>query len=509
MSDNLWAAFVRTVERHPERPAFIQGDTRTSFRSWHERALGFAERFRVWGVEPRDRVVVRMDSSPEMAAALLGAWAAGGIPAILPAMAPASHLAHAVALVRPRVVMTDAAMDAPGEADDVVHAVPAMVPEGGHPIDPYDTASAVEPASIVFTSGSTGRPKGVTQSHGNLLTGCRTVAGYLGLRQDDVVVCPIPWSFDYGYGQLLATAVLGVTQVLPTLPNPTALCQAIAASRPTVLPGVPSLWTYLFRGVSPIRTTDLSSLRLITNTGGAIPRPVLNDMLDAFSACRIVLNYGLTESYRTSYLDPALVATRSDSIGKGMPGVDVQIVREDGTIAAPSEIGEIVHRGICVFLGYWGDAETSRKALRADPLAPPGSPDQHRTLYTGDLGYKDAEGFITYVGRRDRQIKSMGVRVSPGEVEALLHATGLVREAAVFGVPNEMIGDEVCAAVVAQEAMSDLRQRLVQSCQRTMSPHMMPRRWLIKAELPKTPNGKIDYPALKSEVVEGAKKAGV
>ena len=374
-------------------------------------------------------------------------------------------------------------------------------PEG---FTPSPQSLPTDPASIVFTSGSTGKPKGVTQSHRNLLEGCRTVAGYLGLREDDRIVCPIPWSFDYGLGQLLTTLICGITQILPRVANPFGLCEAIAAYRPTVLPGIPSWFTYLLRGVSPFRTTDVSSIRLVTNTGGRIPLPIARELPDAFPKARIVLNYGLTESYRTSYLDPDLVRERPDSVGKPMPGVDVVIVREDGSFAEAGELGEMVHRGNCICLGYWNDQAATAKALRADPLSPSGCPNPPRALFTGDLGYKDEDGFLYLVGRKDHQLKSMGVRVSPSEVEDILFQSGLVREVAVFGMANDLIGDEVVAAVVPADGVDDIKRQLDVHARRTMSQYMMPRHYFMRPELPKTHSGKVDYQRLKTEAAEGS-----
>jgi acyl-coenzyme A synthetase/AMP-(fatty) acid ligase len=439
-----------------------------------------------------------MENSPEMAAAMMGVWAKGGIVVMVHTQAPMSHLVHAISVTEPLAVLTDPEATVPDGVAVPVHSS-AEVKPGSEP-EQLAPASTHDPASIVFTSGSTGRPKGVTQSHHNLILGCHTVAGYLNYRDDDVIVCPVPWSFDYGFGQLLSTALLGMRQVLPTIANPFGLCEAIDRHRPTVLPGLPSWFTYLLRGVSPFRETDISSLRIITNTGGKIPDAVFADMLDAFSHCRIFLNYGLSETYRSSFLNPELLRAKAPSIGKGMPGVDLVVLRENGTMAEAGETGEIVHRGDCVFLGYWNDPDTTAKALRPDPLLPAGAPNTRPAMFTGDLGYTDQDGFLYFAGRRDHQLKSMGVRVSPGEVEELLHESGLLAEAAVFGVPHEMLGDEVIAAVVPRAGMNADRRALDRHCRAVMSQHMMPRRYLFLDSLPKTTSGKTDYPALKNMV---------
>ena len=176
-------------------------------------------------------------------------------------------------------------------------------------------------------------------------------------------------------------------------------------------------------------------------------------MLDTFANAEIVLNYGLTETYRTSFLDPKLVRQRPSSIGKAIPGVDVVIVRDDGTIADADEEGHIVHRGDYICLGYWGDPESTAQTLRPDPLVPGERAIPGHALFTGDYGRIDKEGFLYFHGRRDHQLKSMGVRVSPTEVEQLLNNSGLVNEVAIFGMPQDLIGDEIWAALTSGETL--------------------------------------------------------
>ncbi len=336
------------------------------------------------------------------------------------------------------------------------------------------------------------------QSHGNLMRGCAAVGSYLGLRDDDILLCPVPWSFDYGYGQLLSTALLGITQVIPTAFNPFGICEAMSRHQPTVLAGVPSLFTYLMGGMSPIRETDRSSVRLITNTGGQIPAPVLRSLSEAFPASRIVLNYGLTETYRSCYI-PEGATNRPGLIGRSIPGADVVVLREDGRVADMGEEGEIVHRGDYVCLGYWNDPEATSQAIRADPLAAPGNPCAGRAVFTGDHGYRDVDGLLVYRGRRDHLLKSMGIRTSPGEIEHLLYESGLVDVAAVFGRPHELLGHEVWAAVALKEDTPQHRADLARYARSVMTPAMLPRRYLFKDPMPRTATGKIDYPALRQE----------
>jgi acyl-coenzyme A synthetase/AMP-(fatty) acid ligase len=192
-----------------------------------------------------------------------------------------------------------------------------------------------------------------------------------------------------------------------------------------------------------------------------------------------------------------LARSHPDSVGRGIPGVQLSILRDDGSEAGPAEEGEIIHRGGGVFLGYWGEPEKTMAARRPDPLWRHRGVAAPMAVFTGDLGWYDEHGLLHIHGRRDRQIKSMGVRVSPDEVEGLIHATGLVKEVAVLSRPHDIIGEMVIAAVVAQGPPEDVLRKLKAFGRSSMSQYMQPREWHVMDALPRTPSAKVDYPALK------------
>ena len=497
MSADLYGLFERTAQARPAHAALLRGGEAVSFAALQQQSLALADGLRQAGVQPGERVIVWTENSPETAALLLGCWARGAVPVLMDHTEPRAHLENAIRRVAPVLLVHPGHLPPPAGAD-AVPMRPVQALAGAPNARPAGAARLpTDPASIVFTSGSTGDPKGVTQSHGSLARGCLTVGRYLGLRAEDRLLCPIPWAFDYGYGQLLSTCLLGVTQVIPDAFNPFGICSAIAAHRPSVLAGLPSLFTYLFRGVSPLRSTDLSSIRVLTNTGGTIPGPVLAELFAAFPQAEVYLNYGLTESYRTAYLPPALARAHPTSIGAGIPGVDVVLLREDDTRCAVGEEGQIVHRGDYLFSGYWGDPEATARALRPDPLLPAGAPPRHPVLYTGDYGVIDERGLLYFRGRRDHQLKSMGVRVNAAEIEALIHASGLATELAVLGVPHDLLGHEIWCFAVPSSAGADGLRALRAWCHAQLSPYQQPRRFEGLAALPKTRTNKIDYPELR------------
>ncbi|HTM81096.1 class I adenylate-forming enzyme family protein [Asticcacaulis sp.] len=504
MTSGLWRRFDAVAAQRGNAPAIIQGDRHISFTELRVRSAEAAALMVRFGVQPGDRCLVWAGNSPDLAATLLGAWMIGAIVALVNDEAPVTHLGHAAGVTQPRVAFVDAkcaeiaerTLDCPVLVLGAETAAPMTPPSRGLTHD-------LEPASIFFTSGSMGPPKGVTQNHATLLAGCRMVAEHLGLRPDDRILCPIPWAFDYGYGQLLSTVLLGVTQVLPVARNPFALCEAIAVHRPTVFAGLPSIFALLLRGLSPLRETDLSSLRLVTNTGGLIPPAIYADVRQVFGHCDISLNYGMTETYRSAGLPVALAGDHPHSVGFGYPGVTLNVLRENGEEAEPDEIGEIIHRGAGAFMGYWGAPEATAKVLRPDPLWRYAGVPAPNVVFTGDLGWKTPEGLLVIKGRRDRQIKSMGVRVSPDEIETMIRATGLVRDVAIVGVPHEIMGEMIIAAVTAPADAPDPVPALKIFARKEMSQHMQPRGWHMMDSFPLTPNGKTDFIRLRKDLSQG------
>ncbi len=497
----LWDALERSARQRGEAPAFLKGEQTVSFAEWRAQSVGWAHHLSRLGVKPGDRVLLWMEPSPDAAAAIFGAWGAGATVALLDARSGDRQRDDAIQQIDPRVVVV---ADRQAWADAFAADAPELIdPKGIEPAGgpPPRRPLATEAGSIIFTSGSTGRPKGVVQPHGNLALGSAILADYQGIGADDTVLCPVPWAFDYGFIQLQLSAYTGATQILPTAATTSATCEALERHRPTLLPGIPAVFAQLMHGLSTFRAIDRSSIRTVTSTGGAMPAPLLGELRELMPAARFFLNYGLTESYRSGYLPPADLDARPGQLGIAIPGVQLLVLREDGSEAADGEEGDLIHRGPLLFDGYWGDSEATAFALRRDPMAPSGRPNHPPVLFTGDRAIRDGDGYLSYRGRRDRQIKTMGVRVSPIEVEEALHASGLVAEVAVFAVPHDLLGEEVCAAVVARAGIEKVRGRIAQFARGALSPYATPRRVIEHAELPRTANGKVDYQRLRREAI--------
>ncbi|MDH3589462.1 MAG: AMP-binding protein, partial [Gammaproteobacteria bacterium] len=213
---------------------------------------------------------------------------------------------------------------------------------------------------------------------------------------------------------------------------------------------------------------------------------------------RIYLMYGLTEAFRSTYLDPDEVDERPTSIGKAIPNAEVLVVRADGRLCGPNEPGELVHRGSLVAMGYWNDAATTAERFRPSPLQPEGVTLPEIAVWSGDTVHTDEDGYLYFVGRHDEMIKTSGYRVSPNEVEEVLYASGLVPEAIAMGVPHPELGHAIVVVAVPQTGNGD-SDALLHYCRDIMPNYMIPAHVAWRNKLPRNSNGKIDRQNLASE----------
>jgi acyl-CoA synthetase (AMP-forming)/AMP-acid ligase II len=275
-----------------------------------------------------------------------------------------------------------------------------------HGFDPVPRIGS-DVAQIIYTSGSTGLPKGVTLSHANLWAGMRTVLEYLRISADDRIGSLLPFSFDYGLNQLFCAVGSGATLIVERSPIPQRIVRTLREERVTVLPAVPPLWLQLLNADS-FREEPIPSLRIMTNTGGPLPTKAVRMLRLSNPQAELVLMYGLTEAFRSAFLDPQQVDRKPHSVGRAIPGADLLVLREDNTPCEPGEMGELVHRGPTVALGYWNDPELTEAVFRPHPSRPLGTPDLERVVFSGDVVYRDEEGDLYIVGRRDTLIRRLG-----------------------------------------------------------------------------------------------------
>jgi acyl-CoA ligase (AMP-forming) (exosortase A-associated) len=352
-------------------------------------------------------------------------------------------------------------------------------------------------AALLYTSGSTGKPKGVMLSHANIVAGASIVATYLEITDAERILAVLPFSFDAGLNQLMTAFQRGGTLVLMSFVFAKAVVQALLHERITGLAGVPTLWSLITQPNSTLHNIRLPYLRYITNTGGTMPQSVLTTLRAALPTTKIFLMYGLTEAFRSTYLPPEELDRRPTSIGKAIPNTEILVVNDQGQPCRPGEIGELVHRGPTVMMGYWGQPVLTAHVLRPHPFFSPAIHSDEKVCYSGDLVKMDEEGFLYFIARRDTMIKSSGFRISPTEVEEVLFQSGKVQQAAVIGIPDEMLGQRIKAFVEVREGESFDPETLLTFCSAKMPRYMVPKSVEILEMLPKTGSGKVDYQALR------------
>lgn len=479
--------------------AIVDGSRAVDYETLAGYVAGFAAGLAKSGVSSNDRVAIFLDKTLESVVALFGIWSAGAIAVPINESLRTRQVGYILDHSGSRFLVSTErklARIEPTSFDGVV-ILEVALRTGELPTwsaDPFESSNP-EPAIILYTSGSTGRPKGILVSHANLLAGTRIVSAYLELQHDERILSVLPFSFDYGLNQLLTAVSLGATLVLLRSHMPADVCRALVDHEITGCAGVPPLWIQLMSDVSPFRTLECPRLRYITNSGGAFPPDLVRQYRRYIPHTRIYLMYGLSEAFRSTYLSPALVDERPDTIGKPIPETEVLVVDDNGDECVPGQVGELVHRGPTVAMGYWNDLDSTARVFRPDTLRG-GNPSRH-VVCSGDLVSRDADGFLYFVGRRDKMIKSQGYRISPEEVEEIILASHLVSEVAVCGRSDRLSGAVIVAHVVPKQSEPFDKQALISFCQREMPSYMQPRVIVVHDALPRTASGKIDRHSLE------------
>ncbi|WP_019903395.1 AMP-binding protein [Methylobacterium sp. 77] len=491
-----------------ERIALVAGTEMLSYGALRAGVERLARRLREQGAEPGDRIAILLPKSIAECIAIFAISTVGAVfVPIHPSLRP-RQVEHILADCGARFLVTDAILLAALNSAPSTPLPPPPAETGGEtPITSPDlplilrlapeeiTGPPPGLAAILYTSGSTGLPKGVMLSHANLLAGTRIVRTYLSIAGDDRILSVLPFSFDYGLNQLLTSVEQGACLVLLEFRFGDEVLNAIEAHRITVLAGVPTLWTLLTRAAPRLAKADLSSLRMLTNSGGAVPLETVSRLRKALPQTGIVLMYGLTEAFRSTFLPPGEIDARPGSMGRAIPETEIFAVTAEGRRARPGEPGILHHRGPTVSLGYWNRPEDTARVLVLDPREPE---DGTLVCRSGDLVVEDEDGYFRFLGREDAMIKSAGFRVSPTEVEAALMETGAFRAVAVIGLPDAGLGQRI-HAVAVPAGTGPAQPEVLQAVRRMLAPHMVPRAVESVPALPTTPNGKVDYKRLVAE----------
>lgn len=510
--------FTHSATQHPDHIALVSDGRRHSFGELLQRSQQLAAALQGIGLQRGDRVALFLDNRVEMAVAVWAVLQAGGAFMPINPLTKADKLAYMLNDARARVLITQdtlrgvwhaalaqntsvdvawvcgqlAADGQGGGSHGRERALPDCSPDTGPDTAPHVTDVGLidqDLAAIIYTSGSTGDPKGVMLSHLNMVSACTSVSTYLGLRADDTVLCALPLAFDYGLYQLLMCARVGATLVLErSFTFPVKVLEVMVRERVTVFPGVPTMFAMLMN-LQTLPSFDLGPLRMITNTAAALSEAHIQRLRALFPRATLFSMYGLTECKRVTYLPPEQLDVRPTSVGRGMPNEEVWLVDEAGQRLPNGSTGELVVRGSNVMLGYWDKPEATAQRLKPGPVI--GGQAGSHVLYTGDLFRTDSEGYLYFVARKDDIIKSRGEKVSPKEVENALYAIEGVFEAAVIGVPDDLLGQAVKAFVVCQPGVTLTEREVIRECLSRLESFMAPKHVEFVDALPKTDTGKI------------------
>src|SRR6266566_1649097 len=499
-----------SAQRHPDKLALVCGERRACYAEVEQGANALAHGLRALGLQRQQRVAVYFDNSVETVQGIFATLKAAGVFLVVHPQTKGDKLAFILNDSNVRVLLTDlcnfeaVASDLAACAD--LHDVVLFDWDAKQPVPPAAAAWAaagrrlhsasgllaqqpatlpvnrnisLDLASLVYTSGSTGLPKGVTLTHANMVAAATSITTYLRNEPDDIILSPLPLAFDYGLYQVLMAFRVGATVVLEKqCVYPYKYIELIVKERVTGLPIVCTISAILLN-LNDLEEHDFSSVRYITRLRALMPQ------------ARIYLMYGLTECKRVAYLPPELIDSKPTSVGIPIPDSEAWIEDESGAvITTPGVAGELIVRGPHVMVGYWNRPEETAQVLR------PGRHPYERELRTGDLFRQDADGHLYFISRRDDLIKTAGQRVGPREVENVLYELDAVKEAAVIGIPDEMLGSAIKAFVALRQGMTLTEAEVIKHCQKRLERFRVPKQVAFVAELPKTSSGKISKKGL-------------
>jgi len=496
------AQFDCTLAAAPDKEALFGGGESLTFRQLHAEAVAAAQALAQLGVRPGDRVGICMQKTLDQVVAILGVLWANAILVPIHPVLRAEQIGHIAADCNMKLLITESARvgELRGAArgrivlgrgpDEQGIASLLKLRQDCQGSEPFFRGKADDTAAIIYSSGSTGRPKGIVITQRNLADGARIVASYLGTKATDRIAGVLSLNFDYGLNQLWQTLFMRSSLYLHDLLFPRDLFRLLASERITALPVMPVIISRMFdpRLPGPDGPLDFSALRYICTSGGPVTGTMLGHLRRTFPESNIVLMYGLTESFRSSWLPPDQVAVRPTSIGKAIPEVELYVLDDEGQDCPPGVPGQLVHRGGCVAKGYWNAPEATAERFRQIDRFP-----GETVVFSGDLVRRDEEGYLYFLGRMDSMIKTYGFRVSPTEIEDHVRRFDGVLDAVAFGIDSPEVGQDIAVVYTTKDGTPLASDALTEHFRLAMPHHMVPR-WFVHLEaFPATGNeGKVD-----------------
>jgi long-chain acyl-CoA synthetase len=490
--------------KSPERTALTLSQSSHSYQALIEQAGLVASHILRLNGQKGDRVLLIADNSLFWAACYLGTMQAGLVIVPVPPVVESHNLdyllevtganvicaqasvinAHSAALAY-RHLLTDRELPLVAQAASQ-RSLPSLKADT-LPATDFVPVQEADLAALVFTSGSTGQPRGVMVSHANIVANTDSIVSYLSLTERDRIMAVLPFHYCYGASLLHTHLLVGGEIVIENrFMYPEIVLQRLIESKCTGLAGVPSHFQILLRN-SSLQKKQFPALRYVQQAGGYLAPSFIRELRTALPRTQIFIMYGQTEATaRLSYLPPEFVETKLGSIGKGIPGVTLRVVNGAGKDVQQGEVGEIIAEGANITRGYWQAPQETEEIIR------------NGMLYTGDLAKVDQDGFIYIVDRAKDFLKCRGERVSCRQIEELLIECEELVEAAVIGIPDEVLGEAVKAFVVPRKTDSKgLEERLASFCKTRLALHHLPKQIVILSELPKSNAGKVMKNALR------------
>ena len=511
--NNIGELFLRAVEEHGRKTAVIYKDRKISYRQLAQKVAELATTLRAAGIRRGDVVGIYGIHSPMHILAIFAAALNDAAFQILHVANLPEGIKHQIADSGARFLLGEKSWIK--KIEETLHDRSVQIIEldewgargssrtqagakGLRSLIPRNIPTDV--ANIIYTSGSTGLAKGVVIPHRTLLDGARIVSGYLNITEKDVILSILPFSFDYGLNQLMSVISQGATIVMHNFVTPNDLIRVARQAKVTGLAAVPSFWPNFFNPklVHPKAGQSIRTLRYITTAGGPHGKKLLLALTKYFPQAKVIIMYGLTESFRSTYLPADLVLKKIGSIGKAVPEVEILIRNENGEDCRAGERGELLHRGAFITHGYLNNPELNKEKFIEMETAGPGTL-KERVVRSGDLVSRDKEGFIYFHGRIDSQIKSYGFRISPTEVEQAALSFRGVSHAAAFGMPDPLAGQRVCLAYSRFDGEEKKTAELREHLRKKLPNYSVPAKILFFKKMPTTSSGKINYPHLRAK----------
>ena len=515
----LGEALLLSAKNNPSKIAVVVKEQEYSYEQLRNHSENFARYLISTGIKKGDRIAIYMDNSWQSIISIYGITLSGGVFLVINPQTKADKLKYILNDCEAKILISTSALKnelsrALEETRDlreviitgdtsVIKKFPHYKITNFENCITNDIQKVIFPniipndlAALIYTSGSTGFPKGVMMTHQSMVFTSWSLVQYLRLSEEDRIMLILPLAFDYGLYQLLMSITIGGTLIVEQSFIFTAsIYKNIRKYKPTVFPGVPTVYAMM---ITANKENGLSfdCIEKITNTAALLPAEFIPDLKKIFPNALIFKMYGLTECKRVCFLEPELIDLKPASVGKAIPGTEVFLLSPEGNPVPSGEPGILHIRGPHVMLGYLNKKELSEEMLKEGKL--PGE----KILCSNDWFKMDEDGFLYFQGRNDDIIKTRGEKVSPVEIENIIYKINGIKEVAVLGVPDVIMGESILVYATLHDNVALTEKDIQRECMMHLEPFMIPKKVIFLPEMPKSTNGKIDKKELKKMKVD-------